>query len=121
MHYLVADGDENNFTGRVVRQDVGLDPLSGGVWIRSEGGNVTVGGADDDADSGIGQGLNDSRICAVEPYFLDGSRLQELGRSRGWRQIIRHLPIVNPYKRLRSCREKYTVSNCELELRRRKE
>lgn len=64
-HDLVTHCDEDDIAGRVVGDDVGVHPLSRVVWIGGEGGDVAVGGADDDSDTGIGKSSDDSGIGAV--------------------------------------------------------
>lgn len=65
MIYLVADIDENDFGGRIERNDVGVDPLKSDVEIGGERWEIAVSNSDDDFDAGAGQRFDDGGISAV--------------------------------------------------------
>ena len=69
--------------------------MGGGVRIGGEGRNVSVTGADDDADTGSGQSFDDGGIGAVEPHFLDRRGLEELDGFRRRREVVGDLADVN--------------------------
>lgn len=100
---LIADVDEGDLAGRVERDDVRLDPLSRHVGIGGEAGNVAVGDSDDDADSGVGQGLDDGRIGSIEADLLDGGGLEELRGGRRRREVVGDLAVVDADEGLRHC------------------
>lgn len=100
---LIADVDEHDVAGGVEGQDIGADPLSRGVGIGGERGDVSVGGSYHDPDAAVGQGLDDGRIRAIKPDLSDCGRPEKFGGGLRWREVVGHLPIVDPNERLRSC------------------
>ena len=99
---LVADGDEGDLAGGVEGEDVRVDPLSGGVGIGSQAGDVA--GTDDDLDAGAGEGGDDGRIGAVEADPLDRSGAEEVGSGRRRREVVGDLAVVDADEGLRLCK-----------------
>lgn len=99
---LVADGDEGDVAGGVEGEDIRIDPLSGGVGIGGQAGDVS--GADDDLHAGAGEGGDDGRIGAVEADLLDRSGAEEVGGGRRRREVVGGLAVVDADEGLRLCK-----------------